>query len=267
MHVCGDPEGFVREREMIKAITFDLWDTVIHDESDEPKRQAQGLRSKRDERRHLVWDALQREAPISHPTVASAYEVADAAFDKVWHDHYITWTVAERLRVLLQGLGRHLPDQAFAEVVKRHEEMEGEVIPDPVADMPGAITELAGRYKIAVVSDALVSPGRVLRQILQSYGVQHHFGGFAFSDEVGHSKPHRAMFGSAAQQLGVEISEMLHIGDRDHNDIKGSHAVGMKAILFTARRSADRETTSADAICEQAKDLPAIVDRLVASAV
>ena len=29
---------------MIKAVTFDLWDTVIHDESDEPNRAAQGLR-------------------------------------------------------------------------------------------------------------------------------------------------------------------------------------------------------------------------------
>ncbi|GIT27925.1 MAG: hypothetical protein CM1200mP41_39690 [Gammaproteobacteria bacterium] len=32
---------------MIKAVTFDLWDTVIHDDSDEPKRAAQGLRSKK----------------------------------------------------------------------------------------------------------------------------------------------------------------------------------------------------------------------------
>ena len=43
---------------MIKAVTFDLWDTMVVDESDEPKRAAQGLRSKRDERRHLVWEAL-----------------------------------------------------------------------------------------------------------------------------------------------------------------------------------------------------------------
>ena len=66
---------------MIKAISFDLWDTVIHDDSDEPKRAAQGLRSKKDERRYLVWDALNRIEPIPCETVAIAYDVADAAFN------------------------------------------------------------------------------------------------------------------------------------------------------------------------------------------
>jgi len=55
-----------------------------------------------------------------------------------------------------------------------------------------------------------------------SYDVARHFDGFAFSDEVGHSKPHRSMFEEAARQMGVQLEEMVHIGDRDHNDVKGS---------------------------------------------
>jgi len=124
------------------------------------------------------------------------------------------------------------------------------------------VAELASRYPIAVVSDAIVSPGRCLKKILERYGIAHHFGGFAFSDEVGFSKPHRNMFGSAAQQLGVEISSLVHIGDRDHNDVKGPHALGMKAVLFTATRDADKAHTTADAVCENAADLPAIIDML-----
>ena len=46
------------EMAQIKAITFDLWDTLIDDDSDEPKRKAKGLRTKKAERRHLVWEAL-----------------------------------------------------------------------------------------------------------------------------------------------------------------------------------------------------------------
>jgi FMN phosphatase YigB (HAD superfamily) len=53
----------------IKAITFDLWDTLIDDDSDEAKRKAQGLRSKYDERRHLVWEALNAIEPIEMETV------------------------------------------------------------------------------------------------------------------------------------------------------------------------------------------------------
>jgi len=38
--------------------------------------------------------------------------------------------------------------------------------------------------------------------------------------------------------------------------------LGMKAILFTATRAADKGNTSANAICERHADLPAIIDRL-----
>ena len=52
---------------------------------------------------------------------------------------------------------------------------------------------------------------------------------------------------------------MVHVGDRDHNDVKGPQAVGMKAVLFTATRAKDKDSTTADAICARAADLPGIV--------
>jgi FMN phosphatase YigB (HAD superfamily) len=247
---------------MIKAVSFDLWDTVIRDDSDEPKRAARGLRSKKEERRHLMWQALNRLQPIPYESVSLAYDVADAAFNHVWHDQRVTWPIAERLQVLLSGLGRKLPAQELAAIVKAHEEMEITIPPDPVDGVGDALALLAKRYKLCVVSDAIVSPARCLRQWLQMHDLQRYFSGFAFSDEVGHSKPHPDMFAAAAQQAGVALDEMVHIGDRDHNDIKGSQALGMKAILFTATRDRDRAITSADAICERYADLPAIIDRL-----
>ena len=88
----------------IKAITFDLWDTLVIDDSDEAKRAEQGLRSKFDERRHLLWEALNTIEPIELETVRLAYNVGDAAFNKVWKEMHITWHIAERLRVILNGL-------------------------------------------------------------------------------------------------------------------------------------------------------------------
>ena len=247
---------------MIRAITFDLWDTVIHDESDEPKRAAAGLPSKREARRALVRDALADHPAVPADVVDVAYDVAEAAFNKVWHDQHVTWSVGERLSVLLRGLGRELPEAVLADVTARIEEMELEVMPDPVPGIGDAIETLAERYPLAVVSDAIHSPGRCLREWLRRHRLLHHFGVFAFSDEVGHSKPHPDIFHRAAAGLGVEVSEMLHVGDREHNDVRGPHAIGMKAILFTATRDRDRTGSNADAICERAADLPAAVDRL-----
>ena len=246
----------------IKAITFDLWDTLVIDDSDEAKRAEQGLRSKFDERRHLLWEALNTTEPIELETVRLAYNVGDAAFNKVWKEQHITWHIAERLRVILNGLGRELPDETFNAVVRAHEEMEVDIPPNAMPDAVPVLERLARRYKLCIVSDAIVSPGSCLRRLLENHGLAKFFNGFAFSDEVGHSKPHRSMFESAAGQLGVEISEMLHIGDRDHNDVKGPQQLGMKAILFTASRDVDKTNTSADAICESFDKLEAAIDRL-----
>lgn len=248
----------------ITAVTFDLWDTLIDDDSDEPKRAAKGLRSKFDERRHLVWAALNAVEPIDMATVELAYRTADAAFRTVWHDQHVTWEIAGRLRVVLNGLGRELAGAAFEELVRAHEDMEIEVPPDTIAGASEALADLAGRYKLCIVSDTIVSPGRCLRRLLEIHGIKQYFSGFAFSDEVGHSKPDRSMFDSAASQLGIPLADMVHIGDRDHNDVKGPQSLGMKAILFTAKRANDKDTTSAEAICERHADLPAAIDRLAA---
>ena len=246
----------------IKAITFDLWDTLVIDDSDEAKRAEQGLRSKFDERRHLLWEALNLAEPIELEAVRLAYNVGDAAFNKVWKEQHITWPIAKRLRLILNELGRELPGETFNAVVRAHEEMEVDIPPDAMPDAVPVLERLARRYKLCIVSDAIVSPGGCLRRLLENHGLAKFFSGFAFSDEVGHSKPHRSMFESAAGQLGVEIGEMLHIGDRDHNDVKGPQQLGMKAILFTASRDADKTNTSADAICESFDKLEEAIDQL-----
>lgn len=246
----------------IRAITFDLWDTIVHDDSDEPKRAARGLPSKKRQRRHLLFDALNTIAPIEQQAVDLAYDTADAAFNFVWHEQHVTWTIAQRLRIVLQGLGRSLPDPVFDRVVADHQSMEIDIEPDLIEGCAEALAQLSSRYALAIVSDAIVTPGLRLRDLLEKHGVKRYFKGFAFSDEVGHSKPHLDMFASAAKQLGVEIQQMIHIGDRDHNDIQGPHALGMKAVLFTATRDVDKQNTQADAICERYADLPSIIERL-----
>ena len=250
----------------IKAVTFDLWDTMVHDDSDEVARANQGLRSKYDERRHLVWQALNEVEPIELDPVRLAYDTADAGFNLVWKENHINWTVEQRLRVVLNGLGRTLPGPAMERLIERTGAMEVEISPNPIDGIADALSELSQRYKLAVVSDAIVTPGTGLRAILEKHGLRQYFSGFAFSDEVGHSKPHRSMFDRACDELGVSLEEIVHIGDRDHNDVKGPHAVGAKAILFTGSRPDDKNATSADAICERLSELPAIVDRLAAQA-
>lgn len=246
----------------IKAVTFDLWDTLVDDDSDEVARAKAGLRSKHDERRHQVWQALNAHTPITLEQVTLAYDVAEAGFQVTWKQGHINWTVEQRLTVVLNGLGRALPEADFAALVAAHGRMEVDIPPNAIDGVEAALKELSTRYKLGIVSDAIVTPGTGLRELLAHHGLLKYFSAFAFSDEVGRSKPDRAMFEHATRELGVELNEIVHIGDRDHNDVKGPHALGAKAILFTATRPDDADHTTADAICSNYGDLVAIIDRL-----
>ncbi|MFC1633441.1 HAD family hydrolase [Planctomycetota bacterium] len=247
-------------KAVMRAITFDLWDTVFVDDSDEPKRAAQGLPPKPIERRNLVHKFLEQHNPISRERVDLAYDTVDSAFRQVWYGQNVTWTVRERLSVLLKGLKRNLPDAELDELVRLHEEMELAVRPDLAVDVAEALGHLDGKYRMAVVSDAIFSPGRALRELLADYGILKFFSAFIFSDEIGCSKPNPAVFEAAAKALDVRPCEIAHIGDRELKDIAGPHAVGARAILCTVVKDRGSGNTKADAICRSFEDLPAILE-------
>lgn len=246
----------------IQAVTFDLWDTIIVDESDEPKREAKGLSSKYLTRRELVWKFLQKHAPVARELVDISYAATDAAFRKVWYDHSFTWSVNERLDIVLKGLDRSLPPEEMAELVRLHEEMEFETQPDLAPGIVNAIKELHGRYKLGVISDTIFSSGRVLRQLLQSNDIEQYFDVFIFSDEIGCSKPDPRTFTAAAKGLRVDIKKIVHVGDRDSKDIKGPQMLGARGIYTTVVNDRGSSDTSADAICSDYANLVEIVDTL-----
>lgn len=246
----------------IRVVSFDLWDTVFVDDSDEPKRLQQGLPSKPVERRELVHRCLSRHSPIERALVDCAYDTADAAFRHVWRHQHVTWPVEVRLRVVLAGLKRELPEDELRELVRLHEEMELRVRPNLVPGVADALQMLRRRFTLAVVSDAIFTPGRALRQLLADYGIGGCFSAYAFSDEVGCSKPAPGMFRRAAELTGCRLEEAVHVGDREHNDIAGAKDAGCRAVLFTAVVDRDSANTRADAVCRDFAQLPAIIDSL-----
>jgi HAD superfamily hydrolase (TIGR01549 family) len=252
----------LKNKPEIRAVTFDLWDTVFIDDSDEPKRKAQGLAPKPAERRNLVQQFLARHEPVSKELIDLAYDTTDAAFRQVWYGQNVTWTVRERLSVLLKGLNRNLPETEFDELIRLHEDMELTVRPDLAPNVAHALSSLQRKYKIGVISDAIFSPGRALRQLLAHYDILNYFSSFISSDEIGCAKPDPAVFEAAAKDLGVTPREIVHIGDRELKDIYGPHNVGARAVLCTVVKDRCSENTKADAICSSFSDLPLILEKL-----
>lgn len=246
----------------VRVVSFDLWDTVFIDDSDEPKRRQQGLSTKAVERRDLVYRFLSRHAPIDRALVNCAYDTADSAFRQVWYHQHVTWPVDTRLRVLLAGLKRELPEEELQELVRLHEDMELRIRPDLVPGAEAALRTLGRRFTLAVVSDAIFTPGRALRELLAAYGLRDLFSAFVFSDEVGCSKPAPETFRRAAELAGCRLDQIVHVGDREHNDIAGAKDVGARAVLLTAVVDRESANTRADAVCRDFSQLPAIIDSL-----
>lgn len=247
-------------KRKIGAVTFDLWDCLFADDSDEPKRAAAGRPPKPVERRQLVHAYLCRHGDIDRAVVDLAYDVADAAYRKVWHDLHVTMSVSERLGVLLDGLKRSLPDNEFAELVRLHEDMELEFRPDPAPGALEALQALHGKYPLAIVSDTIFSPGKNLRMLLEGAGMLPCFEHFVFSDELGNSKPHPRVFQSVADAFGIEIEDIVHIGDRPHNDIGGPHAVGARGVLLTVVKDRPLDGHVPDAVCGNYSELASILE-------
>lgn len=243
-------------------ITFDLWDTVFIDDSDEADRAAQGLPTKKERRRQLVHEALLRHGPVRREDVDIAYRSIDAAYGLAWHDLAVTWTVPERLGMILEGLGATLPRDELDALVAAHEDMELHLPPHLAPGIADAIADLATRYTLGVVSDTIFSPGRALRGILSNYGLLQHFAAFAFSDEVGCSKPARGMFDAIVAQTGCQHEDIIHIGDRVTKDIDGPHVVGARGVLTTVVKKRNEAGDEPDGVCHDYATLGAVIDAL-----
>ncbi len=121
---------------------------------------------------------------------------------------------------------------------------------------------MSKNYKLGVISDAIFSPGRSLRKLLEDEDLLQYFSAFVFSDEVGCSKPAECVFHAAKKSLGMEFNEIVHIGDREHNDILGPEKMGMKSILCLAALDRGSDRNRPNGFFEHYSELPKLIEKL-----
>ena len=188
----------------IKAITFDLWDTLFVDESDEPKRKERKLAPKPVERRRVFVNFVQDHRRLPEDGIIAVFNAVEEAFNKVWRQHHITWTVAERMDLACRALGLIPEPAALARVIETLEGMELNPAPDLIPGVNECLEYLKEQhFKLGIISDAIYTPGRNLRKLLAQEDLLHLFDVLVFSDEVGRSKPDPLVCTTGCDQLGL----------------------------------------------------------------
>jgi HAD superfamily hydrolase (TIGR01509 family) len=84
-------------------------------------------------------------------------------------------------------------------------------------------------YKIGLVTNSMMPMW--MRDIeLQEYGILDYFDARVTSGDVGHMKPHPAIYERVLELLEVEVETAVFVGDRPANDIAGANAVGLTSV-------------------------------------
>jgi HAD superfamily hydrolase (TIGR01549 family) len=97
--------------------------------------------------------------------------------------------------------------------------------------LPGtrdALDRIGNAYSTAVISNA---DGRI-DAILRRCGICDCFACIVDSGNVGHEKPHPAIFAAALREMKADPVDSLYVGDVYSVDYLGARNAGMKAVLF-----------------------------------
>ena len=82
----------------------------------------------------------------------------------------------------------------------------------------------------------------------------------SFSDEVGHYKPHPAIFEHALAELGgVPAERAAHVGDRVRTDVDGAAAMGMRPVRYNGVYEDELAGQRDEVVIRDLRELPQLL--------
>ena len=231
---------------MLKAVTFDLWQTLILD-------RPEGLRQARAGRVQGIHDILVRHGHAVHrDDVERAYDAVGEHLEALWTTQRDVGSRGQ-VRILLECLrldGAVTGDDRIMGALD-----DAYCLPIlsalPVANAGARETleALSARgVRLALICNTGRTPGSMLRIVLERLGLAQLLSVLTFSDEVGLRKPHPEIFLRTLAALGVPPSHAVHVGDDVTTDIAGARGVGMRPIHLCHPGGVSRQSEGAEAI-------------------
>ncbi len=240
---------------MLKAITFDFWQTLYADsEKNWQKRQA--IRTKKC---HAYLDS--RGYTCELDDVSFGLDEAYNVVMTLWHQHQGV-SVKQCMIRFAEVLEIQLEEADLDQLVACLGAAFLEAPPIMIANVKPVVSRLSENYALGIISDSALTPGSFARQLMDRDGILQFFSAFTFSDETEHTKPEGPQFHATLAQLNAEPAAAVHIGDIFRTDIVGAKNAGMKAIRFTGFNKSETNDTLSDAVVDDYQQLETVIAEL-----
>jgi HAD superfamily hydrolase (TIGR01549 family) len=222
---------------MIRAVTFDLWLTLIWDskELEEYRRLRRILNVHRFVNR--VGSKGRSYQRFDFNSIRLAMEQLGVKVNETY-DSGRDVSPEDRGRMIFELLGIKFPPGEIREL----EAQAGRILSDAGyfkkyphfnPEAGPVLRDIKKRgLKIGLISNAARS-SHTYRRMLNSYGIGKYFDALSISCEVGYLKPAREIFHHSMTQLSVQPHETIHVGDLFKADVVGAVSYGMHAAHYT----------------------------------
>jgi putative hydrolase of the HAD superfamily len=241
-------------------LTFDLWNTLY---------EAAGVMTDlpRTRRVQILAELLSsRDVNASDKELRTAYRAGFDAYVAAWTTGRHFGAREDAAFILDYFRARPAATEAeseeFERVVVAMEDASYLAPPNLLPGVRETIPQLAVEgYRLGIISDTSLTPGRVLKDFLRNDGLLDCFSVLTFSDETGFPKPDPRMFELTLAGLGARPAEAAHVGDTPRTDIAGAQALGMTTIRCAGAVDQDGGP-EADFVIRDHREIPGILERL-----
>ena len=222
---------------MIDTVTFDLWNTLIHDTRENGETRTNLRLSKIYKTITSSNISIQREDLKRGYFECLEYciSVRKKGLDVSFADQ-----ICQFLELSKTGLYSELDDATigrieniYADVYLEHPSLIHSSSFEIIKDLK------AKHIKLAIISNTSMTPGTTFRKFLFKNGLAQYFDALIFSDELRISKPNPDLFAYTLNKLSSAPEYTVHVGDQYQTDIVGAKAAGINSILIDPNPTAE----------------------------
>jgi len=237
---------------MIRAITFDCWDTLLEDdESREDKR-----------REHLRFILNENGFLATQDEINDLFTKEAELFKNYIIENRKTRNSRQRIETIIMLTNIQIPESEMDKLAIFCDRIALELPPPVVPGVKAALEILSKNYRLGLICNTGWHSAPTVRQLLGQNDFPKYFSHLTFSDEVGVAKPHKQIFEYTLEKLGLGTKEAVHIGDLEYSDIVGAKQAHMKAILFAGVSEEYKDNNSADLTISTYENLAEIIKQL-----